>query len=96
MTKNEEDYNKKLSEVMVELEAFYLKLIGETTLCKNEALRSLDRFTECGEMMFRINGENCEVDKFLRTLRNILRLKIPALGLRRMFVMPNERIADLL
>ena len=99
MTKKQEEKElfkeRKMKEVADELEKYFKKLADEAALCKNEAKRALDRFAECGEMEFHINGEKLEIDKFLRTLNKILCFDIPSLNIRAIFTLPSSRVVGL-
>jgi hypothetical protein len=96
MSKNRKNVDleieKRMKGIADELKIYHEKLNKEAILCKNEAVRSLNRFCETGETIFSINGEKLDINKFLRVLRAILSFEIPPISVTDVFTMPSERI----
>jgi hypothetical protein len=74
----EEEKNQILFHVARELELYCRQLNREFMLCRNEALRAIERAAETGEMFFRINEEKMDSQTFLLVLFKLTKFEFPS------------------
>ena len=67
----------RLAETEKELHKYLQWLCKEAELCRNEALRALEKFEETGEPSFRINDAVLETPQFLQVIKRIMTFDIP-------------------
>lgn len=77
----EEEKGRALVVVGDLLKTYFDELQSEAYLCRNEAIRALERYVETKEARFRINNESMAIQGFLKALLLIMRFDIPSLML---------------
>ena len=90
--RKEEVFTKEMMGFIEEAESYLETLIREVKLCSSEIRRALERYRETKEVIFRINNEIFDLEKFLLTINKSLGFEIPVISIRNVFTDPEKRL----